>query len=58
MDKHGYKPDEKDPKVKTAAKEGVCPECGAKTTGHPPVCPSCGSKPFEERPDAKEKEGH
>lgn len=58
MDKHGYKPNEDDPTVKTAAEKGKCPACGAPTRGHPPVCPNCGSEPFEERPDAKEEEGH
>jgi len=56
MDKHGYKQREDDPTVKVAAKEGVCPACGAKTTGSPPVCPNCGSKPFEERPDGEKEE--
>lgn len=57
MDKHGYKKSEDDPTVKVATQKGLCPACGAKTTGSPPVCPNCGSKPFEERPDGEKEEG-
>ncbi len=49
MEKYGYEPEKKDPKVKEAAASGVCPVCGEKLAGKPPACPIHGSKPFERR---------
>jgi hypothetical protein len=49
MEKYGYEPESKDPKVKEASASGVCPVCGSKLEGQPPACPTHGSKPFERR---------
>jgi nucleoid DNA-binding protein len=49
MEKYGYEPEKKDPKVKEAATSGTCPVCGEKLEGKPPACPIHGSKPFERR---------
>lgn len=54
MDKYGYKKQEKDSRIKTAADRGKCPECGNTLSGQPPTCPVHGSEPFEER-NAKEE---
>lgn len=49
MEKFGYVPEEKDPKVKEASEKGVCPVCGKALVGSPPVCPTHGSEPFEKK---------
>lgn len=49
IEKYGYEPEKKDPKVKEASVEGRCPKCGAELKGNPPTCPNHGSEPFEKR---------
>jgi hypothetical protein len=49
MEKYGVDTEEKDPKVKKAAEEGKCPECGEGLEKESNVakCPVHGVKPFE-----------
>jgi len=49
MEKYGYEPEKKDPKVKEASDARTCPVCGEKLGGQPPTCPVHGSEPFERR---------
>ncbi len=49
MDKYGVDTGKKDPKVKEAAEQGKCPECGAPLDreSNVPRCPEHGVRPFE-----------
>jgi hypothetical protein len=51
VEKYGVEEDKKDPKVKTAAEKGTCPQCGAtlEKTASVHKCPTHGTEPFEKK---------